>query len=156
MLKKGCVNDLKSGAISRDTSYIVITMCHYPRGIPKAWSDEYVKALAPDAQLLKDFLAEKKKLGNHNAAFGSVKYERRFTVSMEGMAHLQRLAGLSATRDVTLVCQCGLDVRCHRELLLILARRWYGTATEPRKFSYPEFERRVPATEGPLAEALPL
>ena len=150
MLKKASVHDLKFGAISRGDSYIVITMCHYPRGVRKECIDEYVKALAPDDALLKEFLREKKKLSNHNAAFGSVKYERRFALSAVGIGHLRRLAEISRSRDVTFVCQCGLEVRCHRELLLILAKRWYGAAAEPRRYSYPDFERRVPETEGPL------
>lgn len=152
MLKKASVEDLKSGAISRDQSYIVITMCHYPRGMRKELSDEYVKALAPDAGLLKDFLAAKKKhAGNHNAAFAAVRYEQRFTLDAGALAELRRLAEISQDRDVTFVCQCAPDQRCHRELLLILARRWYGAQTELRKFSYPLFERRVGDREGELA-----
>jgi uncharacterized protein YeaO (DUF488 family) len=150
MLKKASIADLKSGAITRDDSYIVITMCHYPRGIKKELADEYVKSLAPQDELLSDFIAEKKKCGNHNAAFAAVHYEQRFELSPEGIAELRRLADLSTRRDVTFVCQCAPDQRCHRELLLILARRWYGAATELRKFSYPLFERRVPEAEGEL------
>ena len=151
MLKKASVDDLKSGAITRATSYIVITMCHYPRGIRKELSDEYVKALAPDPGLLKDFQNEKKRReGSHNAAFACVHYEQRFKLEPEGIAELRRLAGLSGERDVTFVCQCAADERCHRELLLILARQWYGAKTEIRRFSYPLFERRIPEKEGPL------
>ena len=151
MLKKASVDELKTGALARATSYIVITMCHYPRGIRKELIDEYVKDLAPDAALLKDFLIEKKRReGNHNAAFASVNYEQRFKLEAEGIAELRRLAALSGERDVTLVCQCAPDQRCHRELLLILARQWYGARTELRRFSYPLFERRVPEKEGLL------
>lgn len=152
MLKKASIAELKTGAISRERSYIVITMCHYPRGIRKDLADEYVKSLAPQDELLADFIAAKRKGGSHNAAFSAVHYEQRFQLSPEGIAELRRLAELSGTRDVTFVCQCTRDQRCHRELLLILARRWYGAATELRTFSYPLFERRVPEAEGALAQ----
>ena len=150
MLKKAAVAELKSGAISRQDSYIVITMCHYPRGIAKTLCDEYIHSLAPDAALLNDFLAEKKRIGSHNAAFATVKYEQRFALTEEAIGHLRRLSALARERDVTLICQCAQDQRCHRELLLIAARRWYGVATELRRFSYPDFERRVQDVEGPL------
>ena len=59
MLKKGCVDDLKSGALSRSDGVIVLPMCHYPRGMSKARVDEYVKALGPSKALLDDFHAER-------------------------------------------------------------------------------------------------
>src|SRR5438046_1340610 len=125
MLKKGCIADLKSGALTKANGYIVVPMCHYPRGLARKSIDEYVKALAPEKKLLDDFHAERERLGgNHNAAFLSCDYQRRFTLSSEGISALERLAELSRTRDVFLVCQCALDQRCHRELLLIMARKW--------------------------------
>src|SRR5437868_3153616 len=138
MLKKACIADLRSGALSKAHGYIAVPMCHYPRGVAKKIIDEYVKALAPDKKLLGDFHAERERLGgNHNAAFLSCKYQQRFTLSSEGIATLERLAELSRTRDVFLVCQCALDQRCHRELLLIMAKKWWAAPTELRTFSYP-------------------
>jgi uncharacterized protein YeaO (DUF488 family) len=151
MLKKGSIDDLRSGAVSRETSYVVVTMNRYPRGISKKLIDEYIHVLAPTTELLHDFHAAKKKLGgNHNAAFQTVKYEQRFTLPAEAIPHLRRLAEMSVDKDVTFVCQCSSDQRCHRELLLLVAKKWYGAKTELRKFSYPEFERRIPDLERPI------
>src|SRR5690349_15798853 len=104
MLKKGSISDLRSGAVSRETSHVVVAMQHYPRGISKKQIDEYIHSLAPTRELLDDFHAAKEKLhGNHNAAFQTVKYEQRFTLSAEALPHLRRLAELSATKDVTIL-----------------------------------------------------
>jgi uncharacterized protein YeaO (DUF488 family) len=144
MLKKGCISDLKSGALTRAAGHIVVAMCHYPRGVAKKLIDEYVKALAPDKKLLDDFHAERERLGgNHNAAFLSCHYQDRFTLSDAGIAALERLAEMSREKDVILVCQCRLDQRCHRELLLIMAKKWWHAPTELRTFSYPQFEARL-------------
>jgi uncharacterized protein YeaO (DUF488 family) len=144
MLRKGTVADLFSGALTRAQGHIVVAMCLYPRGLSKAKRDEYCKALAPDRNLLDAFHAERERLhGDHNAAFLTCGYQRRFTLSVNGVAELKRLAELSAARDVYLVCQCEAGQRCHRELLLILAKRWWQAQTELRTFSYPEFEKRI-------------
>lgn len=149
MLKKGCVDDIKSGALTKSDGHIVLPMCHYPRGLSKRLIDEYVKALAPDKKLLDDFHAERERLdGNHNAAFLSCRYQDRFALTLTGVAELERLAQLSVDENVYFVCQCRLDQRCHRELLLIMARKWWGAKTELRSFSYPEFEHRLGDSPG--------
>jgi uncharacterized protein YeaO (DUF488 family) len=145
MLKKGCIDDLKRGALHRGLGHIAVTMCHYPRGLSKTLIDEYVKALAPDKKLLDDFHAERTRLGSHNGAFLSCAYQKRFALSADGVAALLRLSDLARERDVYAVCQCALNERCHRELLLIAAKRWFGAPTELRTFSYPEFEARLEA-----------
>ncbi len=153
MLKKGCVDDLKSGALNRANGMIVLPMCHYPRGLSKTLLDEYVKALGPNKTLLDHFHAERERLGgNHNAAFISSRYQDTFSLSAKGVAELERFAKLSADRDVYFVCQCHLDQRCHRELLLIMARRWWGAKTELRTFSYPNFERRLGDSPGEIRQ----
>ncbi len=151
MLKKACVADLKSRHVVREMGHIAVVMRHYPRGLSKLLIDEYVNALAPQPELLKDFLAQKRKLdGNHNAAFQTVDYEKRFRLAEDGVEHLRRLAEMSSGRDVYLLCQCAMDQRCHRELLLIAARRWFDAKTELRAFSYPAFEARLPEQPAPL------
>jgi uncharacterized protein YeaO (DUF488 family) len=150
MLRKGTVDELKSGAISREAGHICVCMCHYPRGVAKALMDEYLKPLAPSAKLLKEFHDAREKLGNHNAAFQSIRYDEKFSLTAEAVEHLRRLSELSKEKDVFLVCQCGQDQRCHRELLLIAAKRWFGAKTELRKFSYPGFERRLGDEPGEL------
>ena len=57
MLKKGSISDLRSGAVSRDSSHLVVAMNHYPRGISKTLIDEYIHVLAPTKELLDDFHA---------------------------------------------------------------------------------------------------
>jgi hypothetical protein len=70
MLKKGCIDDLRSGELTRAAGHIVVAMCHYPRGLSKKLIDEYLKALAPDKKLLDDFHAEREHLnGKQNEAF---------------------------------------------------------------------------------------
>jgi len=143
MLRPGTLDELRHGRISRELGYVAVTMHHYPRGLRRELMDEYLSVLAPQAELLKDFLAHKKRLGNHNAAFVACRYEERFELAPEALPQLERLAKLSADRDVFLVCQCARNERCHREMLLILARAHFHVRTEPRVFSYPLFERRL-------------
>ncbi|MEI6233613.1 MAG: DUF488 family protein [Planctomycetota bacterium] len=149
MLKKGCVDDLRLGALNKSSGLIVLPMCHYPRGLSKQLLDEYIKVLGPDKALLDEFHAERERLaGNHNAAFLSMKYQSKFTLSSDGIAALERITKLSSERDVYVVCQCSMDQRCHRELLLIMAKKWWGAKTELRTFSYPGFEQRLGETPG--------
>lgn len=152
MLKKASIEQLRSGELTGAQGYIVLPMCHYPRGLSKKFIDEYVKALGPSKALLDAFHAERERQGgNHNAAFLSSHYQKKFTLPPEGIVELKRLSELSRERDVYLVCQCALNERCHRELLLICAKRWWQAATELRTFSYPEFEARLSADEGILS-----
>lgn len=151
MLRKATVTSLLKGALTPAAGHIVLAMCLHPRGLSKDKRDEYIKALGPDRKLLDDFHAERERLhGDHNAAFLTCGYQRRFSLSEEGIAELKRLAELSASKDVYVVCQCDLTQRCHRELLLIMARRWWGAQTELRTFSYPEFEARLGEKEGEI------
>ncbi|MBI3831817.1 MAG: DUF488 family protein [Planctomycetes bacterium] len=144
MLLQASVEDLKSGAVSRAAAHVVVAMRQYPRGLAKDLRDEYLRELAPEAALFKDFLALKRKLkGDHNYAFHSAGYERRFGLSADGIAALRRLAELSGKQDVCLVCQCHEDQRCHHELLLLLARKWWQAETAPVRFEYPIFEARI-------------
>lgn len=149
MLKKGTVAQVRSGELTREMGHIVLPMCRYPRGLKKLLIDEYVKALAPIQELLDEFHAERERLdGNHNAAFLSCHYQQKFSIPHSGVEALQRLVELARDKDVFLVCQCDLDQRCHRELLLLCAKRWWHTPTELRKFSYPLFEARLTDVPG--------
>ena len=152
MLKKGSIEQLRAGELIRAQGYIVLPMCHYPRGLSKKLIDEYVKNLGPSKALLDAFHAERERLGgNHNAAFLSSHYQKNFTLAPEGIVELKRLSELSRERDVYFVCQCALNQRCHRELLLICAKRWWRAATELRTFSYAEFEARLSNTANEFA-----
>lgn len=143
MLCQASCNDLRKGTVSRKHGYIVIAMRKYPRGISRHKKDEYIKDLSPDPTLLSDFLKYRNRLADHNKAFGSVRYENRFKLSESGKEQLKRLAELSLQKDVYLICQCKEDQRCHRELLLIAAKRWFGASIAPLRFKYRVFEKRL-------------
>jgi len=81
--------------------------------------------------------------GDHSSAFDAVHYEKRFELSEDGMAHLERLVDLSRQKDVYLICQCEDGLKCHRDLLLIIARVRFGAQTEPMRFNYPTFAKRL-------------
>jgi len=142
LLKQACVADLKAGRFSRADGYIVLVMRRYPRGVSKKVRDEYLSCLGPEAGLLNDLHAQKE-ASPHNEAFDRAAYESRFDLTNEGRDALKRLADLSVTRDVYLICQCGPEQKCHRELLLAMAEKWYNARVAERRFEYPEFERRI-------------
>lgn len=141
MLKQASVSQIRSGALSRRDGYLAIAMCFYPRGLLKELRDEYVRGLAPDPVLFKDWQKHEKSHG-HDAAFARSSYEDRFTLSDEALAALRRLAELSRERDVYLVCQCEVGERCHREILLLQARRDFGAETGEVYHEYPRYFAR--------------
>jgi uncharacterized protein YeaO (DUF488 family) len=144
MFRKASVADLRSGSVTRAQGHVALCMRRYPRGLSKTKIDEYCGALAPSAALLDAFHSERERQGgNHNAAFLSMHYQQRFELPANAVEDLRRLAELSRNKDVFIVCQCALNERCHRELLIIAAKRWFGAAAELRTFSYPEFEARL-------------
>jgi len=148
MLQQAAVQELFDGYITRASGHIVVAMRRHPRGLSKELRDEYLKDLAPAPDLFKDFLAAKRKLkGDHNYAFHTAGYERRFALTAEAIASLRRLAERSRTQDVFLICQCDERERCHRELLLLLARKWWDVETAPLRFEYPAFETRIRSGE---------
>lgn len=154
MLKQASISDITSGKLTRapenttseeGSPYLVVCMRHYPRFLEKNARDEYVHELSPDEKLLADFNEMKRKLGDHNAAFRVVRYEQRFCLSPEAMSELKRLTELARTRDVYLICLCGPGIRCHRDLLLMIARRTFGAEwVETPRLSYSAYEKRLP------------
>ena len=144
MLKQASVSDLVSDRVSRETSYIVITMRRYPRFVNRLLRDEYLTCMSPDWPLFEDWLAAKRKFNDHDGAFAKAKFEERFDVNDEGLEHLARLCAMAADRDVYLVCQCHTGHRCHREFLLIMAKRLFKANVEKPRNAYPIFEKRMP------------
>lgn len=144
MLRQTSLSDLTSGRVSRRDGFVVIAMRRAPRYVRTPLRDLYTSHLAPDAELLNDFLAARKKLkGDHNTAFNLVCYEERFELGVEAITLLRDLADRSRAQDVYLACQCSEDERCHRDLLLILARRWFRAGIAAMRFTYPIFEKRI-------------
>jgi uncharacterized protein YeaO (DUF488 family) len=143
VLKQGTVPDIKRGSLSRSDGYLAITMRFYPRFLRKELRDEFVADMAPRKELLKDFNAAAKRLGDHNQAFPEVDYENRFEMSAKGFAALQRLSDLSKTKDVYLICVCKMGDRCHREILMLIAHELYGTKIDKVFHDYPDVMRRL-------------
>jgi uncharacterized protein YeaO (DUF488 family) len=144
VLKQGSVADIKRGSLSRSDGYIVVSMRFYPRFLRKELRDEFIVDLAPKKELLHDFNAAAKRLGNHNDAFPEVDYENRFELSMRAFSELQRLAKLSETRDVYIVCVCKVGDRCHREILMLIANKLFAAKIDKVFHSYPDVMRRLP------------
>lgn len=142
MLRQGSVDQVRHQTLPRANSLIVITMCHYPRGIRKEWRDEFRSDLAPDRLLFKEWKSFEQVEG-HDQAFALARYEQRFHLSPIALAHLAELSVQSHTKDIYLVCQCQVGERCHREMLLLLAQKLYGAAAESIFNSYPVFENRI-------------
>src|SRR4051812_47106248 len=127
MLKQASVADLINDRVSRGKkSYVVIAMRRYPRFINRELRDEYQSSLASDPKLFEEWLSTKRRTGDHNGAFAKVKFEERFHLDEEGMENLRRLSLLSKKKDVYLVCQCEVGMRCHREMVLLMAHHWFG------------------------------
>jgi uncharacterized protein YeaO (DUF488 family) len=145
MLRQATVSDLVSDRVSREKGYVVITMRRYPRFINRMLRDEYLSCMSPDRPLFEDWLSAKRRFQDHDGAFGKVKFEQRFDVDAEGLAHLARICEMAEKQDVYLVCQCHAGKRCHREFLLILAKRLFKAKVEKPCNRYPTFEKRIPA-----------
>ncbi len=153
MLRQGSVSDLIMDRVNRDKGYVVITMRRYPRFIRRELRDEYVSTMSPEPKLHEAWLAAKRRHHDHNAAFGRVRYEERFAVSEPGWGDLERLCKLARRKTVYLVCQCRVGDRCHREMLLLLARELFDTPTEHPLNDYPTFRKRIPGFRRRLAQA---
>jgi uncharacterized protein YeaO (DUF488 family) len=119
-------------------------MRYYPRFLRKELRDEFICDLAPAKELLTDFNAAQKQLGDHNSSFAEVDYEQRVMFSPDALAHLERLAELSARKDVYLLCICEHGARCHREMLMLLAQKLYGCKIGEVFHKYPTFAKRIP------------
>jgi uncharacterized protein YeaO (DUF488 family) len=142
VLKQGSVKQIRTGEITRGSGYVAITMCFYPRGLRKELRDEYRKNLAPDNVLFKEWQVFEKAHG-HEAAFRLSRYEDRFTLSEEALENLRRLSELARKQDVYLICQCAVGERCHREILLLEAKRRFRAKTGKVFHTYPRYFARL-------------
>ncbi|MGE3262910.1 MAG: DUF488 family protein [Bacteriovoracia bacterium] len=141
MMHQASIADICTGSIERASSYIVVSMCRYPRGIKKTLMDEYNSRLAPSKELLADWHAAKQEVGHHEA-FTKSNYEDRFEISARAEEELKALAARSEKCDVFLVCQCEVGERCHREILLLAAQKKFGAKIGKIFHAYPRFFRR--------------
>jgi uncharacterized protein YeaO (DUF488 family) len=147
MLKQASVRQIRKGEVGRKDGFIAITMCFYPRGLRKELRDEYRSDLAPTKDLLKDFNKCQKELG-HEEAFVKSHYEKRFTLTAEALSHLEELSKMSRKRDVYLVCQCEMGERCHREILLLLAKNKFHAKIAKVFKDYPVVMKKFKLSAG--------
>lgn len=136
MLKQASVAQIRNQDITRADGYIVIAMCIYPRGLKRELRDEFLPQLAPSRELLADF-KNFEKSGSHDEAFIKCDYYTRFRLSESGSHDLRHVSDLSRTRDVILVCQCQLGQRCHREMLMLMARERFSVEIGEIYHEYP-------------------
>ena len=147
------IRRMSVGALRRTAEkpgYVVVVMRHYPRGLARETRDEYLADLAPESELFREFKERDRDSGDHDGAFDAVSYEKRFWLTSTGRSDLQRLASLSTTSDVTLVCQCDLEQKCHADLLMIMAKRMFGATADVDERRYPIFVARVEAWAAPI------
>jgi uncharacterized protein YeaO (DUF488 family) len=142
MLRQCSVERLRHGLVSRRDGRIVIAMRHHPRGLKKELRDEYRGDLAPSPELFADFKRHQAASG-HDGAFALSRYEERFALSGAALRRLGELSDESRTKDVYLTCQCGMGRRCHREILLLLARALFGARIDQVYHDYPRALERL-------------
>jgi len=143
MLARYPVKELQTGTLSRRYAYTVVVMQHYPRFVRKELVDEYLRCLAPDKPLFTEFKTLEREIKDHDLAFQTVSYQQRFWVSDAGREALERLSALATLRPVYLLCQCAALQRCHADLLLLTARRYFQAPIQTVRVKYPEFEQRL-------------
>jgi uncharacterized protein YeaO (DUF488 family) len=86
----------------------------WPRGVKKTAIDEWLRELAPSVELVQDFLKKK------TLTFAG--YRERYLAELaerpEAQETLDRLAREArAGKNVTLLCWCPDESRCHRSIL---------------------------------------
>ena len=89
----------------------VLATRYWPRGVPRAAADEYVRALSPSEELLRAF---------KDGAMDWDAFRERYLVEMSAPASraaIARLAERAGSEPVTLLCVCREESRCHRSLL---------------------------------------
>lgn len=147
MLKQARVEDISKNRITKLHGHIVVVTHYYPRFLKRKLLDEYVKDLAPTKELLTEFKATEKAEGDHDQSFETMNYESKFTLSEFGLSELARLSTLSKDKDVYLVCHCTVGQRCHRELLLMIAKEKFGAPIAKVHQQYPVFAERLAQDE---------
>jgi hypothetical protein len=50
---------------------------------------------------------------------------------------------MSKKKDVYFICSCRVGQRCHREMVLLLAKKWFKAKTDQVTNRYPGFEKRI-------------
>lgn len=141
MIYQASVEQFREKSIPRGQALLILAMRHYPRGLKKELSDEFRSILAPSPELFKDWKSFEKKVG-HEEAFKLSHYEERFALSPVGLFLLKKHSE-EANKKIYLACQCKIGERCHREMLLLIAKNKYGATVGPIFNTYSAFEKRI-------------
>jgi uncharacterized protein YeaO (DUF488 family) len=147
MLRQASIAQIRSGEVNRARGYVIAGMCYYPRGLRRLLLDEYRGDLAPDRELFREWKNVEKEEG-HDAAFERTRYEERFRLSGKALATLRELSLRSRDEEIFLACQCAVGERCHREMLLLLARDGLGAQIGEVFHEYPAWRKRWPLILG--------
>jgi uncharacterized protein YeaO (DUF488 family) len=114
------LKSLKEPTNSEDGLRILIAR-YRPRYLPKNkenW-DQWWKDLAPSKALFKEFLKDKR--------IGWKEYERKFRLEIKNNPNalnaLNALRTLVNTRNVTILCHCIDEKRCHRAIIKQMAEK---------------------------------
>ena len=143
VLRQATIKQYKNQELPRASSHLVVAMRFYPRFLKKELRDEFLCHLAPEKQLLKEFNEAQKKLNDHNAAFAHVSYNSRFELDENALSDLKRLAELSHDKEVYLACVCAMKEMCHREILLLTAKKLFKCEIADVYHKYPEFIEKL-------------
>jgi uncharacterized protein YeaO (DUF488 family) len=141
--RQATVEDISNRRVTRLHGRIVVVTHYYPRFLKSNMIHEYVKDLAPPRELLTAFNEKKEELADHNAAFEAIHYEDQFWLSDEGFVELQKLAEEAQTGSVYLICHCKVGLRCHRELLMVLAAEKFKAPIGRLSFDWARFRERI-------------
>lgn len=150
MLKQATVEDIANSRITKRHGRIVVTTRYYPRFLKRKLVDDYFGSLAPTKELLSEFKVREDELNDHDLAFEDMNYQDKFTLDESGVSVLRDLSELARSQDVYLVCHCTLGQRCHREILLLMARDLFEAPIGRVYLAYPTIEKRLsPGTKLP-------
>ncbi|MGZ6466837.1 MAG: DUF488 family protein, N3 subclade [Bdellovibrionota bacterium] len=139
------MDDLKGGKLLRIPAreYVVVAMRIYPRFLKKNQLDEYLSELSPEPGLFAEYRNLVTEHDCHESAFELVNYEGRFDLSSGGKKQLERLSTLSQTCNVHLICRCKAEEHCHVDLVLLMAKHFFGVPVPPLPFRYQRFQARL-------------
>ncbi|RYZ68647.1 MAG: DUF488 family protein [Proteobacteria bacterium] len=152
MLKQATVEDISNSRVTKRHGRVVVTTRYYPRFLKKKLVDEYYGGLAPTKELLSEFRTREEVVLDHDQAFADVDYESKFSIDESALAKLQELSDLSRAQDVYLICHCKLGQRCHRDILLMIAKQQFDAPIGRVYLEYPVITKRLldPTTSGIL------
>jgi uncharacterized protein YeaO (DUF488 family) len=119
---EGSVKQAQSGTLGIRTKSIysppdpsdgirILTTQYWPRGIPKAAVDEYVRKLGPSRELLHAF---------KRSEIDWPTYESGYLGEMQAEGprqEIKRLARIALKQQLTILCVCKDEAFCHRRLL---------------------------------------